>query len=389
MKELGARDNSDTLEFEAYMARTETVEFEHDVDATTSDGAEVELFVPGRLCLFGEHSDWSGPLRKVNPDISPGLTIVCGINYGLRARVRRLAERVLRVRSTTASEVLDVTLPLDNEEELVRTAREGSFFSYAAGVAYIISTQFKVGGLSVDNFETTMPLRKGLSSSAAFCVLVARAFNVMYELNMTQRGEMDVAFQGERLTPSQCGRMDQCVAFGCVPVVMRYDGDILSAKPATLGGEFHLVLVDLKASKSTVEILKGLQSAYPFPKTAEDRALHELLGEVNLRLGNEALACLERGDAAALGSLMNVAQEEFDRRAGPMCPSQLGEEGSPVLHQVLRYGPIQDFIYGGKGIGSQGDGTAQLLCKSHDSMERVVDVLQAELGVECLKVSLS
>lgn len=23
-----------------------------------------ELFVPGRLCLFGEHSDWSGAMRK-------------------------------------------------------------------------------------------------------------------------------------------------------------------------------------------------------------------------------------------------------------------------------------------------------------------------------------
>lgn len=172
-------------------------------------------------------------------------------------------------------------------------------------------------------------------------------------------------------------------------VVMRYDGDILSAKPASLGGTFHIVLVDLKASKSTVEILQGLQSAYPFPKTDKDRALHELLGEVNLNLGNEALACMERGDAAELGALMNVAQREFDERAGPMCPTQLGEEGSPVLHQVLRYGPIQEFIHGGKGIGSQGDGTAQLLCKDEGSMQRVVDVLQTELGVECLKVTLS
>ena len=24
----------------------------------------LELFVPGRLCLFGEHSDWAGAMRK-------------------------------------------------------------------------------------------------------------------------------------------------------------------------------------------------------------------------------------------------------------------------------------------------------------------------------------
>ena len=180
----------------------------------------------------------------------------------------------------------------------------------------------------------------------------------------------------------------QCVAYGCVPVVMRYDGDILSAKPAKLGGVFYIVLVDLKSSKSTVEILKGLQSAYPFPRTEEDRNLHRLLGDVNLKLASKALKCLERGDAPALGALMNAAQEDFDRWASPLCPSQLGEEGSPVLHRVLRYGPIQDLILGGKGVGSQGDGTAQLLCKDQASMQAVCDVLEADLGVECMTVVL-
>ena len=30
----------------------------------------VELFVPGRLCLFGEHSDWAGKYMDQNPDCS-------------------------------------------------------------------------------------------------------------------------------------------------------------------------------------------------------------------------------------------------------------------------------------------------------------------------------
>ena len=38
---------------------------------------------------------------------------------------------------------------------------------------------------------------------------VARAFNRVYGLRLTVRGEMEVAYQGERLTPSMCGRMDQ------------------------------------------------------------------------------------------------------------------------------------------------------------------------------------
>ena len=58
-------------------------------------------------------------------------------------------------------------------------------------------THYRVGGLEIDNFETDLPLKKGLSSSAAFCVLVARAFDRVYNLRLTVRGEMECAFAGE------------------------------------------------------------------------------------------------------------------------------------------------------------------------------------------------
>lgn len=54
------------------------------------------------------------------------------------------------------------------------------------------------------------------------------------------------------------------------------------------------------------------------------------------------------------GSLMCEAQREFDARAAPLCPSELA---SPVLHRVLSHPPIQQLIFGGKGVGSQ-------VCKS-------------------------
>ena len=34
------------------------------------------------------------------------------------------------------------------------------------------------------------------------------------DLKLTVHGEMDIAYRGEIQTPSRCGRMDQCVAFG-------------------------------------------------------------------------------------------------------------------------------------------------------------------------------
>ena len=48
------------------------------------DGGVGELFVPGRLCLFGEHSDWAGGWRRARPELSPGVCLVAGTDQGIR-----------------------------------------------------------------------------------------------------------------------------------------------------------------------------------------------------------------------------------------------------------------------------------------------------------------
>ena len=49
----------------------------------------IELFVPGRLCLIGEHSDWAGLYRTLNAQIVPGQAIVTGIEQGIWAKVEK------------------------------------------------------------------------------------------------------------------------------------------------------------------------------------------------------------------------------------------------------------------------------------------------------------
>ncbi len=91
-------------------------------------------------------------------------------------------------------------------------------------------THYHVRGLEIDNYQTDLPIKKGLSSSAAICVLVARAFNRIYDLKMTVRGEMEYAYLGEITTPSRCGRMDQGCAYGNKPIIMVYDGEQTDVK---------------------------------------------------------------------------------------------------------------------------------------------------------------
>ena len=47
----------------------------------------LKLFVPGRLCLFGEHSDWASLHRVMNSAIVPGHAIVTGVEQGIYATV--------------------------------------------------------------------------------------------------------------------------------------------------------------------------------------------------------------------------------------------------------------------------------------------------------------
>ncbi|MBQ9567854.1 MAG: hypothetical protein IJR31_07255, partial [Lachnospiraceae bacterium] len=50
---------------------------------------KINLFVPGRLCLFGEHSDWAGAYMMTNADLIEGQAIVTGINLGIYATAEK------------------------------------------------------------------------------------------------------------------------------------------------------------------------------------------------------------------------------------------------------------------------------------------------------------
>jgi UTP-glucose-1-phosphate uridylyltransferase/mevalonate kinase len=345
----------------------------------------MRLFVPGRICLFGEHSDWAGGYRRINAEIEKGYTLICGTNQGIHADVEpHPTALVLSSTTSDGSRVGPQEIPLE-PRALLEEARRGGFFSYAAGVAYQVLTNYRVRGLVIRNDRTDLPIKKGLSSSAAISVLTARAFNRVYDLRLTVRGEMELAYQGEITTPSRCGRMDQGCAFGDRAVLMEFDGDRLETSEVRPARELHFVIVDLKARKDTVEILKRLSRAYPFAEGERERAVQQLLGPHNRRLVHEATAALQAGDAERLGALMREAQQAFDRDAAPVCPEELK---APLLHRVLAHPAVQPHVWGGKGVGSQGDGAAQFVARSAADQRAAVEVLERELGVSCLTLTL-
>lgn len=345
----------------------------------------MKLFVPGRICLFGEHSDWAGSYRRINAGLEKGYTIITGTNQGICAEVKPHPNAlVLWATLPNGERKGPVEIPME-KEALLAEAEKGGFFSYAAGVAYQILTHYRVRGLEIDNYMTDLPVKKGLSSSAAICVLVARAFNRVYDLKMTIRGEMEFAYRGEITTPSRCGRMDQGCAFGTRPILMTFDGDLIDITELKVPKDLFFLIVDLHASKDTKEILSKLNQAYPFAENEIHQKVQKYLGPINKRIVFEAVEAIQKGDARRIGELMREAQKEFDAHLQPACFSQLT---APVLHHVLNYPELQQHVYGGKGVGSQGDGSAQFICKDEESMRKAIEIIEKKLKMTCLKLIL-
>ena len=343
----------------------------------------MKLFVPGRLCLFGEHTDWAGHYRTMNADIAPGAAIVTGIEQGIYAEVEKSSIFELY---STAPEIKavwqDFSCRMD-ELELKRIAKSGSFFCYCAGVASYMLEWYKVGGVRIKITGMTLPMKSGLSSSAAICVLVARAFNLLYNLNLNTLGEMNIAYLGELRTSSRCGRLDQACAFGVKPNLMTFDGDEIEVRSLNVKKHLYWVFADLCAEKDTIKILSDLNKAYPFPNSDAERAEHEALGEKNLELVNRAIKCMAEGDAEGLGRLMTKAEALFDAQVAPMSEALY----APKLHQVLQDPNIQPLVWGGKGVGSHGDGSVQFLARSEEAQQQLVGYLNAQ-GMKAYSLTL-
>lgn len=345
----------------------------------------MKLFVPGRVCLFGEHSDWAGGHRRINSQLEKGYTVIAGTDQGIYAEVEPHPNYLVLTSTTPQGETTpQYEIPME-PKALLQEASRGSYWSYMAGVAYQVLTHYRVRGLVIRNSRTDLPVKKGLSSSAAICVLTARAFNRVYDLKLTTRGEMELAYQGEITTPSRCGRMDQGCAFGNRPILMTYDGDRIDVEELGVRSDIHLVLVDLGARKDTVEILARLNRAYPFADGELERGVQDLLGPINRRIVSQAVEALSASDVQRLGALMTEAQAFFDRYAVPACPEELT---APILHRVLNYPTLQPHIWGGKGVGSQGDGTAQFIARGPADQQAVVEILERDLQMHCLPLTL-
>jgi len=323
-------------------------------------------------------------LRARDPSIAPGACIITGTDQGITATATAATDFEMTSRLPDGS----VRGPFRSAMQggaLRDAAAAGGFFSYAAGVAAEVWEQRQPPGVCISVDRMDLPVGRGLSSSAAICVLTARAFNQVHRLDLSIGDEMELAYRGELIAGSACGRMDQACAYGKRLVLLGFDGDVMRVELLSSGEPLHLLIVDLLHHKDTRRILTDLQARFLAPQHRERRVLREALGSKNLELIGAARAALAGGDARQLGVLMSAAQHLFDRDVAPACPAELR---APRLHALLADAVVRDLTWGGKGVGSQGDGAAQFVCRGAEERTALINHLSVAGTMSCLPLTI-
>ena len=164
---------------------------------------------------------------------------------------------------------------------------------------------------------------------------------------------------------------------------MTFDGDEIEVRSLNVKKHLYWVFADLCAEKDTIRILSDLNKAYPFPNSDAERAEHEALGTRNLEIVDRAIRYMAEGRVEELGALMTEAEKMFDEMVAPMSPALW----SPKLHSVLQDPNIQPMVWGGKGVGSHGDGSVQFLARSEEDQQRLLDYLN-DRGMRAYKLTL-
>ncbi len=263
------------------------------VAATVGAGGALFDDVVERLVASGEIKEWKaqqiladlqGTVPAQADGTAAGKVILLGehgVVYGRHALAVPLPDAV-HVRLTRA-QALSHDLPDDYVACLLD----------ALGVT---ATDWRI------DVDCRLPLGKGLGSSAAIAVALARAFDARLGLGLDDARVNAIAFEVEKLAHGTPSGIDNTLATLARPMLFRNDGalqyellDLVQAPP--------LVIAWGAETGRTSEMVSAVRARYERARSHYDALFDEMDA-----LGREGSELLSAGDWTALGSLMNICQ---------------------------------------------------------------------------------
>lgn len=261
-------------------------------------------FVPGRVNLIGEHTDYNG-----------GNVMPMALPLGVAVSIAPTSQPRIRIHSSSFSKTIELSAD---------SRRRGHWSDYALGAVTIASKRRSGFDIAIDS---TLPHGAGLASSAAVIVALIKA---IHEIEKRPITDIDAAFAAKTVENDYigvpCGIMDQMAVSMLAPgECMRLDTKSLTYRRMTppAGWTFavsHSGVVralndgryaerraecEAAAAALGVSHLCDLQSPPP-PGVMDDilyrRARHQITENNRVLAAQKAI---ERNDSMAFGRAMN------------------------------------------------------------------------------------
>ncbi len=327
------------------------------------------FFVPGRICLLGEHCDWGGGHSLVVP-------LVQGITVQASPRPANLT-----VRSEWEAGTLEAEWQWGPGEHPAWKDSDPLRFVLAVAVEWE-SRGVRVPPLHLA-ISTSLPAGRGFSSSAALSVGVARALFAASRPASALSWEeaAEVAWKSERHRLGiQCGRLDPYACAASRPLAFSWKVEEFQAVPTPIGRDLALLAGFFTAPRDTPLLLRTIQSAFfSLPGDPAGEGVRQVLATWS-RLADEGAAALAAGDWGALGGAMNRAQAVYDQVLSPLLPPFRAPSLAEVCGFLRREGAL-----GAKFSGAGGEGSVVALLDDEVRADALISRL-ASMGVTAFRV---
>ena len=152
------------------------------------------------------------------------------------------------------------------------------------------------------DIDSRLPFGKGLGSSAAIAVAIARAFDARLELGLDDERINAIAFESEKLAHGTPSGVDNTLATYAQPMLFRNDGGlhIELLRPAVVP---PVVVAWGEEAGSTKEMVAGVRARHSAAPAHFD-AIFDQMDRISMEGGR----LLRDGDWQGLGALMNLCQ---------------------------------------------------------------------------------
>lgn len=205
--------------------------------------------------------------------------------------------------------------------------------------------------------SSTIPAERGMGSSAAVAVAVARALFAYYDQPLTDEELWDIVQSSEKIAHGNPSGVDAATTSGKQPVFFIRNQPI---EPVVLALDAYLVVADTGRTGNTLEAIESVASL--MKEGPEALLLVEALGECS----HQARQALARNEAGLLGDVMNQAHTYLQRLG-------VSDEALDHLVKVAR----QAGALGAKLTGGGRGGCMIALTQTAQEAKAVAAALQA------------